>query len=224
MFAGGEAGFQEDPGAGDLLLRNVSRVVGADLVEDETLAAAPESILKEDEHHQDGACTERDERGGDEEFVSVSGPRKNEEIHRSDQNSKDDENEDEEGDTEVFFPEGCLKGPVGAEVTPQVPSAMPAGVNDGIMHEFDGLFSLEKTAVGEALEAHGAPAEIGTGSSHRILLKVQAVEVGHRGSGVDEEDAAQAIPLAQGAFGSHRERKSRKAREVVRKWSGRSPQ
>ena len=206
MFASSEAGIEEDSGAGDLFLRYVGCVVRADFVEDDTLATASESILEEDEHDEDGAGAKGDQRGSDEEFVPAPCSRKDEEIYWSYENTKDHQNEDEEDEVGGFFPEGGLKRPAGLEISPQVPGAMPAGIFDGITHQFDGLFGLKKAAVGEALEVHVAPTKVGVGGSHRALLDAQAVEIGCCAGGVDEKDATEAVPPAQGAPGSHRER------------------
>ena len=66
MFAGGEPGPEQDACAGNLLLRYVSGVVRPNLVENEALTTSAESVLQEDQCHEQEACPEGNQGGGDE--------------------------------------------------------------------------------------------------------------------------------------------------------------
>ena len=61
-FAGGEAGIQENSGAGNLLLRDVGCVARADLLKNKAFSVATKSVLKQDQSEQDDTGAERDQR------------------------------------------------------------------------------------------------------------------------------------------------------------------
>ena len=67
------------------------------------MAASTESVLEHDDDDEKCAATERDDRGGDKEFVAFSCFGKDEEIYWADKNPKCEQNQDEECGVEILF-------------------------------------------------------------------------------------------------------------------------
>ena len=85
--------------------------VGADFHQHAAHAVAAEAVLHDDQGDEDQAGPQRDDRRGDEEFVTLAGFRENEEVHRADEDAEGDQDDDEKRIAEGLCAVEVLKWP-----------------------------------------------------------------------------------------------------------------